>query len=192
MNSLSIIICILIALFGALTGLKLMIISNKFSHIEASFDEKIKIEKNQYKEGMANRGELSVMEVKETRYDQVELEKTRTEYSKQYAEYVVQSQMIALFPLLGIFGTVLGLVMDNGMRDGDFAGLNMALWTTLAGLVCSIVLKWVDASFTGKKVNMIDSKFNAVDAALDRQLLKDELSRVVKMSISDENGKGTV
>ena len=192
MNSLSIFFCVAIGVFGGITLIKLFGVRGKFVRIENLFDERIKIENNQYKEGMATPGELTVREVKETRYDQVELEKARAEYSQQYAEYVVQSQAIALFPLLGIFGTVLGLVMDNGLRSGDFSGLNMALWTTLAGLVCSIGLKLVDANYVGKMVNIIDSRFNAVDAALDRQLLKDELSRVVKMSMSDQNGKGAV
>lgn len=136
MNSLSILFCIVIGVLGVGTLIKLLGIRGNFVRIESMFDERIKIESNQYKEGMATPGELTVREVKETRYDQVELEKARAEYSKQYAEYVVQSQTIALFPLLGIFGTVFGLVIDNGLKSGDFSGLNMALWTTLAGLLC--------------------------------------------------------
>ncbi len=61
-------------------------------------------------------------------------------------------QIIPIFPLLGILGTVAGLILE--MQSGDMAGmissLDVALETTLWGLIFSIVLKGIDAVFPSR------------------------------------------
>ena len=92
------------------------------------------------------------------------------------------SQLISLFPLLGILGTVWGLVISGGSGvdvTEMMNGLGMALWTTLIGLFCSIILKFVDATMVGKKVNLIDAKFEQADSIIDRQLIKSEIKAAV-------------
>ena len=102
-------------------------------------------------------------------YDRRRLEENRDVYNRLYPYYAVASQLIGLFPLLGILGTVLGLISsDLADIDSLVAGLTEALRTTLWGLVCAIVLKAVDAVVPGKLVNDIEAKFETVDGAIER------------------------
>ena len=105
------------------------------------------------------------------------LEKNKDDYYRVYADYVSHAQFIALFPLLGILGTVLGLAFSKGFGDVDqlVSGLYMALWTTIAGLVVSIFLKWIDANFTGKRVNQLEAKISMADEAIHMQTIIQEL-----------------
>ncbi len=70
-------------------------------------------------------------------------------YEKRFNEicssYEVCSQLITLFPLMGILGTVAGLMLQLDKSGADIAlikaGLDVALSTTFAGLVAAIILK---------------------------------------------------
>ena len=110
-------------------------------------------------------------------YDIDNLEKNRERFNELYAGYVSASQMVSIFPLLGILGTILGLVVGSGSGDVDamIAGLGTALYTTLLGLVASIILKLIDARTLGKNVNLIDGYFARVDAEITNERLAKEL-----------------
>ncbi|MCR5775545.1 MAG: MotA/TolQ/ExbB proton channel family protein [Lachnospiraceae bacterium] len=66
-------------------------------------------------------------------------------FNRLYSGFEVCSQLIPLFPLLGILGTVAGLMLAVRGVDTDInaliEGLNTALPTTFAGLIAAIVLK---------------------------------------------------
>ncbi len=73
------------------------------------------------------------------------------EFNKVHVIYSVFAQLISVFPLLGILGTVSGLM---GSFAGDSTnielisrGLGEALVTTFLGLIAAIVLKIFDAVF---------------------------------------------
>ena len=72
------------------------------------------------------------------------------------------SQLIQLFPLFGILGTVAGLyIAMNGNQDwtnaqGMFEGVRFALSSTIIGLIMAIIFKTIDVLFTSLYINYID------------------------------------
>lgn len=110
-----------------------------------------------------------------TRFDNVKLERARNEYDRNYSVYVFWSQMVPLFASLGLLGTVLGLILSS---SGDIeleslmSSLGLAMWTTFVGLICTIVLKFVDSIGPGRVINDIDSAFTRLDEKMSKELYK--------------------
>ena len=165
-------ISVLIIILGAAVLAALIRYSLRFKEILLAFD-RIEEKENSYHERLDRSGNVSARAEQKVSYDRKKLEENREAYNRLYSRYVVASQLISLFPLLGIFGTVLGLVTSN-LADIDslVAGLSQALWTTFWGLVCAIALKAVDAVLPGRLVNDIDARFDAVDGAIERLSLE--------------------
>lgn len=73
-------------------------------------------------------------------------------------------QIIPIFPLLGILGTVAGLmtmVTGDGNMTAEtlknlYSGMSTALNTTFSGLSCSIILKFFDIFFSARIINEVD------------------------------------
>lgn len=90
------------------------------------------------------------------------------DYEKKFNEactyHDIISQLIPIFPLLGILGTVAGLMIiapagGNAEADalkGLYNGMGTALGTTLYGLIVSIILKFIDAVFSSRIINDVD------------------------------------
>ena len=72
------------------------------------------------------------------------MKKTRESLVKKYTWY---ANFTAIFPLLGILGTVAALVTysDETMMEN----FTVALSTTLLGVLCAIVFKGIDAEISG-------------------------------------------
>lgn len=81
------------------------------------------------------------------------------------AKYLTIAQIIPIFPLLGILGTVAGLIAQVQAQDAAqiYASLDTALVTTFAGLVAVIILKLVESLLVQKKINEIETVFNDYD-----------------------------
>lgn len=98
------------------------------------------------------------------------------------------AQIIPIFPLLGILGTVAGLMYAVGL-DTDvssaneiankmttlYDGMGAALGTTLYGLIAAIILKLTDALFTSRIIS-------DVDVMIDDFNKKLELASIFKQS----------
>ena len=127
-------------------------------------------------------GKLHISHAEATVYDLQKIEESRSEFNIAYAKYVRNGQLIALLPLLGILGTVWGLMEGSGSPDisGLMSGLGTAMMTTFIGLSFSIVLKFIDAAVIGVKVNAIDADFASKDAIIQRQTLMREAATVRK------------
>ncbi|MBO4626579.1 MAG: MotA/TolQ/ExbB proton channel family protein [Lachnospiraceae bacterium] len=110
-----------------------------------------------------------------TTFDNIKLERARNEYDSKYSVYVFWSQMVPLFSSLGLLGTVLGLILSS---SGDIeieslmSSLGLAMWTTFVGLICTIVLKFVDSIGPGRVINDIDSAFTRLDEKMSKELYK--------------------
>ena len=110
-----------------------------------------------------------------TTFDSMKLENAHAEFDKIYSEYVCWSQMVPLFSSLGLLGTVLGLILSSRGEmqiDTLMSSLSLAMWTTLVGLVCTIVLKVVDAVGPGRVINDIDAAFARVNEKMSKELYK--------------------
>ncbi len=165
-------VSVVIIILGVAVLAALLLCSMRFQAVLEAFD-RIEVKQSSYEEKLDKKGNVDTTAALRVSFDRKKLEENREAYNKLYSRYVVASQLIGLFPLLGIFGTVLGLVTSN-LADIDslVAGLGEALRTTFWGLVCAIILKAVDAVIPGKLVNDIDAKFDTVDGAIERLSLE--------------------
>lgn len=173
MEALNVVFCIVIIGFGIVDAVFLVLSMLEFQKVLKNF-ERIEIREDGYEEELGTQGDLEISAPVTVRYDRKMLEDNRVNFQNLYSKYVVYSQWISLFPLLGILGTVAGLVFCNDMTDTDslVAGLSLALLTTFLGLICSIALKFFDAAGPGKCINDIDSRFSTVDGAINRLMLE--------------------
>ncbi len=74
---------------------------------------------------------------------------------KAAREYALYSNITAIFPLLGILGTVASL-MGLGSVDDLSANFASALWTTFVGLICAIFFKAMDAGISADLDRLLD------------------------------------
>ena len=75
------------------------------------------------------------------------------EFGEMYARYNTLCQLVTIFPLLGIFGTVLGIILMGDVSAASMSSFALALWTTLWGLVASIALKTKRSLGAGKSIS---------------------------------------
>ena len=83
-------------------------------------------------------------------------------FDKACADYLTWNQTIPIFPLLGILGTVIGLVGQVAAQDAEaiYSNLGSALYTTIGGLVAAIILKMVVAFLHTRVVFDIENMFS--------------------------------
>ena len=117
----------------------------------------------------------------ETAFEPERMDLVREKYNINSTKYFAWVQLISLFPLLGLLGTVTGLIPGlSAVSSGDFqtlySALSTALWSTLIGLVCSILLK-ILASGYSKTINDIEDYFEECDRKYNMAL---NLNRVTK------------
>lgn len=105
------------------------------------------------------------------------------DFNKAQVVYSMLGQLVPVFPLLGLLGTVSGLItqlqaeaeVDNAIiltnlpdmvTSGTVisnAGLSDAMVTTFVGLIAAIVLKMIDAFWVSKKINDMDLYFDTFE-----------------------------
>lgn len=95
-----------------------------------------------------------------------------TKFNEACSYHDILAQMIPLFPLLGILGTVAGLMtmVDPSAKDSLqnlYMGVGSALSTTLYGLIAAIILKFTDALFTSRIINDVDVMIDDFDKKLE-------------------------
>ena len=190
----SFLLCLLIIIFGALILFFEFYVLAKLRQIYKSFDKiRVRVHStNDEDEWIDDVGNVGLSTTVNIRYDRDELELNRGRFSVAYANYVTCGQLTSLLPLLGILGTVAGLIASSGTTDMSqmISGLGTAMWTTLCGLVASIGLKALDAVLLGRLVNLIDAKFSEADTIITRQTLQTEV-RQAKTKITQVSGERT-
>ena len=87
----------------------------------------------------------------------------KEEYNKIQLIYQTFEQFVPIFPLLGILGTVAGLIqqLDNIDQMRDALALSMS--TTFLGLIAAVVLKFADALFVSRTVNTMEMYFDTFE-----------------------------
>ena len=93
-------------------------------------------------------------------------------FNKARSEHEVLAQIIPIFPLLGILGTVAGLIrqLSGGDINVIFQSLDTAMTSTFWGLVFAILLKFVDAILHTRAISDIEIIFENYEKKFDNAL----------------------
>ncbi len=97
------------------------------------------------------------------------IRKYETDFNKKCSWHSVLVQLIPIFPLLGILGTVAGLMLEIQASDieGMMNSLDVALNTTFFGLIFAIFLKFIEAIFPSRIIYDVEVMLDDFDKKLD-------------------------
>ena len=94
------------------------------------------------------------------------------EFNKIQLNYSVFVQLVPVFPLLGILGTVAGLIEKLGNIVEMESALSISMGTTFAGLLAAIYLKIIDAVWVNRSINKMTLFFDTFEQ--NYQMAKDK------------------
>lgn len=120
-----------------------------------------------------NRSEKAMESVRRDTVKFNAMDKPREEFDESCARYSAWVQMITLFPLLGLLGTIIGMIpglqemAGSGNVDSLYSCLSVALTSTFYGLIASIFLKFITSCFVDTLVDKIDAIFVEYDRQLN-------------------------
>ena len=98
------------------------------------------------------------------------------EFSIYYARYNTHCQIVSIFPLLGILGTVVGIIFMGDISEASMSDFSLALWTTFAGLVSSIIMKAKLSLSDGKTVSEFENKVDSYYRMLNAIQLQEKMN----------------
>lgn len=125
----------------------------------------------------------------QSNFDPAKMDAVIDDYSKVNGKFSAWAQAISLFPLLGLLGTVCGIIPGLSVPAEAFdvkvlqQSLSTALYTTFTGLVCSIILKGI-ATKHSVTLSSIEDYFEMFDRKYNMALN----FRRVKESNESESG----
>ncbi len=94
------------------------------------------------------------------------------DFNKIQLLYAIFEQFVPVFPLLGILGTVAGLIQQLGNLDQMMEALALSMSTTFWGLIAGIVLRVVDAIWVKKEIYKKELYFETYEQ--NYQMVKDK------------------
>ena len=99
----------------------------------------------------------------EVSLDYEKMDKVREKYNQNISDYQSKAQLISILPLMGLMGTIVGLIPGlSAVQNQDFSvlyqSLSTALYSTLFGLIFSIILKGIVSSHS-KTMSSIEDYF---------------------------------
>ncbi len=102
-----------------------------------------------------------------SKYDPASMDSVRSKYNELSGRIHAWSQTISIFPLLGLLGTVMGIIPGlASTANGDFTALqsqlSVALYSTFIGLIFSILLKGQVANYS-KTFSDVEDFFEEFD-----------------------------
>ena len=119
----------------------------------------------------------SVEDTKATPEDVREYEKA---FSRTCSWHEAFSQLISLFPLFGILGTVAGLIMKLQGSQTDinllYKSLYLALQSTFVGLIFAIALKFFDTVFPARVISETEIILNDYDKMVNNAAIYEKIS----------------
>lgn len=100
-------------------------------------------------------------------------DKLRTDYGKLSAKTNSWIQLITIFPMIGLLGTVWGIrqwIFGGGAVDQNMTELSTALTTTLFGLGCAMVLKVYSIVAPIRVMEIIEYKLSEADRKFQQHI----------------------
>lgn len=162
MSTIGTILSPVIIILAVIVLIVLIVLSNQLKELKKKVEDQI-----QGNKGRVYRNQKTLdLKQRDTaiakREDTYPLRKT---FDELCARYLTVAQMIPVFPLLGILGTVAGLIAQVQAADAAeiYASLNVALMTTFWGLIAAIVLKIIETWLVQREINEIETIFNDYD-----------------------------
>jgi len=169
MDYITLISCAVIAVLGLVVWGKLGAVSSKLKEIKKKAEDAYS---ETSKEFVDVQNPMNIRTDTQRTFDINKMEEPRANFNEQVALFTQYVQGIAIFPMMGLLGTIIGLIPGLKILSttGDLnklaASLNTALWTTLVGLVAAIILKYV-ASKLSCKISEVESIFAENDRKFD-------------------------
>ncbi|MBR4224625.1 MAG: MotA/TolQ/ExbB proton channel family protein [Oscillospiraceae bacterium] len=96
------------------------------------------------------------------------IRKYENDFNEHCSWHNAFEQLIPIFPMLGILGTVAGLII--GLKNGTTGlqdAMETSLDTTFAGLIFAILLKGIDALLPSKAIYDVEVMLDDFDRKLD-------------------------
>ena len=170
LNILEIIINVGIAAFGAWIFANLIIVYGRMKDIKERSG-------NAYNStsSWARKNDKGNLEQNTTvTFERQKHEPLRKEFNKHYITYLKYTSLISVLPLLGLLGTILGLIPGlSAVKEQNFevlyTSLSTALTSTMIGLAFSIFLKVYAARKPDQMVNAIETDFDEIDRLYEMQ-----------------------
>jgi len=169
-----------IILFGIIITALLLWNGSALSNQKGKLEE-VLLRKNNIYTFNADAKEIKEKEDESSTVTPDTIRRFETEFYKKCSWHGVLVQCIPVFPLLGILGTVAGLMLQmqaNGM-DAMMNSLNVALDTTYWGLIFAILLKVLEAVFPSRIIYDVEVLLDDFDkkmslAEMFQKLKKEE------------------
>jgi len=157
-----------IVLFGIVTAVLLLRNGIELSNQKERLEEVLK-RRNYIYTLNAESGEMEENEDESASVTPDTIRKYETEFNKKCSWHDVLVQCIPVFPLLGILGTVAGLMLE--LQAGDInamlESLDVALDTTFWGLLFAILLKMIEAVFPARIISDVEVMLEDFEKKLD-------------------------
>lgn len=171
-------IIVIMSILGATTFIKLISLKKRF---EGIIEKSNKALSETSSEAMIYKQSGTITVEKRASLEIGQMNESVNEYNDAYLAYSFWTQMISLFPLGGLLGTVWGLIPGlKTINEGDFSilfsSLGTALYTTLCGLGFAILLK-VAALSASKRAEQIELIFESRDRVLNDLLNFDKINK---------------
>ena len=96
----------------------------------------------------------------ESNRDWEEFDQFLEDYQKQGCWYSAYSLIIQIFTLLGILGTVVGLYLAMSNGQDMYQGVELALSTTILGILYAVIYKIFDIIIVSVFINYIEDGIN--------------------------------
>lgn len=94
------------------------------------------------------------------------------EFNKIQTNYSMVEQLIPIFPLLGLLGTVSGLIMQLGDMEQMKEAMSISMFSTFLGIIFAILFKLADAIWVSRKMDKMEQEFDQFERKY--QLAKDQ------------------
>lgn len=108
-----------------------------------------------------------------------DIRELETAFNKSCSWHEALAQLIPLFPLFGILGTVAGLILKLSPDSGSsvlYESMNLALQSTFLGLVFAIILKFYDALGPSRTINETEIILGDYDKKVSTAAMFDKIT----------------